>query len=335
MQAPLLAAALALLQGGPAFELSPGPFERTWALLDPRVEARLPEGLPLGVPDGGAAWRAWADALATCRADDPAQRAAGRLWAAVFAARGGRSDDAWEHLAHAGEAPAGLRAVLPLCVPGIAPAELTAWPALPEGARLAPLLPPPPVPSREVLLGLGRVRDGHASARGFTVGDAQVAFALRVEGDGVQIDLAHEGGGACALELVVPVPPDFSLSGVHVDWESVPAPGGRVHVELAPGGEPITVYGRWRPRRIEWPTSTPDGLNAQLVRDGLCLWLAPGEEGAGLRTGLAELLGLEVRVHLQEAAPAEGLVLDLRDARTYDRKLAGIVSLAERFALER
>jgi hypothetical protein len=328
----LLAGAFAALQTGVQFELSPGPFERTWALVDARVEPRLPAGLPLAAD---APWSEWAARLQTCRAGAPAERAGARLWAAVLAARGGRSDDAWEHLAHAGEDPAGLRAVLPLLVPGVAPADLDAWPALPDGALLAPLLPPPEGPAREVLLGIGRVRAGHTAVRGFRVGAAQVALALRVEGDGVTIELAHEGGGACALDVVVPVPPDFRLGSVHVDWESVAAPEARVRVELAPGTEPVTIYGRYRPRRIEWPTSTPDALNAQLERDGLSLWLAQGESAAELCAGLAALLGVEARAAAGAAAPERGLVLDLRDADTRAAKLAGIVSLAERFALAR
>ncbi|HVS19557.1 MAG TPA: hypothetical protein VMT18_13205 [Planctomycetota bacterium] len=332
---PLALAALALLQAPPSFELSPGPFERTWALVDPRVGARLPDGLPLGEPESDETWRAWAERLEVCRAGEPAERAEARLWLAVLSARQGRSDDAWEHLAHAGEAPGGLRAVLPLVVPGVAPADLAAWPALPAGARLAPLTPPPSVPAREVLLGIGRVREGHARASGFQVGAAHVALALRVEGDGVQLELSHTGGGAAELELVVPVPPDFTLWSVHVDWESVAAPGGAVRVALAPGGDPVTVYGRYRPRRIEWPTSVPADLNAQLERDGLCLWLAPDAGGTGLRAGLAVLLGVEVRAWNDIEPPALGLVLDRRDADAREEKLAGIVSLAERFALAR
>jgi len=332
---PLALLALALLQGTPEFDLSPGPFERTWALVDPRVEARLPEGLPLGRVDGDSAWSGWAAYLAACRTGSPEERASARLWLAVLAARQGRSDDAWEHLAHAGEAPAGLHAVLPLFAPGVAPADLAAWPALPDGARLSPLPPPPDVPAAEVVLGVGRVRVGHTAVRGFTVGAARVALALSVEGDGVQLELAHEGGGQAALELVVPVPPDFTLSSVHVDWARVEAPGGVVRVALEPGGEPVAIYGRYRPRRIEWPTSTPEAFDARLTRDGLCLWLAPDARAEGLRAGLAALLGVEVRASTSATPPARGLVVDLRDAAARAEKLAGVVSLAERFALSR
>jgi hypothetical protein len=332
---PVALLALVLLQVDLEIELSPGPFERTWALLDPRVEARLPADLPLGQTASEELWSAWAERVDACRAGEPAQRAQARLWLAALAATQGRGDDAWEHLAHAGEAPAGLRAVLPLLAPGVAPADLAAWPALPAGARLAPLSPPPGVPAAEVLLGVGRVRDGHAAVRGFTVGGARVEFALRVEGDGVQIELAHAGGPATELELAVPAAPDFTLASVHVDWERVEAPQGRLRVALAPGGEPVAVYGRYRPRRIEWPTSTPAELNAQIGRDGLCLWSAPGADLGGLRAGLATLLDVAVLATGDPVPPARGLVLDLRDAATRDEKLAGLVSLAERFALSR
>lgn len=327
--------ALALLQSTPRFELSAGPFERTWALIDPRVEARLPPDLPLEDLESDATWRAWAEQLRTCRAGEPSERAAAHLWLGVLAARQGRSDDAWEHLAHAGEAPAGLGAVLPLLAPGVAPGELGAWPALSDGARLAPQLPPPSVPAAEIVLGVGRVREGHLAVEGFRVGGAEVQMALQVEGDGVQVELACVGGSAATLELVLPVPPDFRLASVHVDWESVKAPGGLVRVALEPGAEPVAIYGRYRPRRIEWPTSTPEGLDTRLERDGLCLWLAPGAPADGLRAGLADLLGIEVRTTDEAALPARGLVLDLRDPAGRAEKLSGIVSLAERFALTR
>jgi hypothetical protein len=134
---------------------------------------------------------------------------------------------------------------------------------------------------------------------------------------------------------VVPVAPDFALTRVHLDWDEVADPLAGVRVALAPGGESVTVFGRWRPRRIAWPTSTPQGLHAEVELDGLCLWLPPGERAAGLSTGLAQLLGVAVREDDGLLPPARGLVLDLRDDATYADKLAGIVSLAERFALAR
>lgn len=335
MIAAPLAVVLALAQAGPTFEFSAGPFERTWALVDARVEPALPADLPLGAADRDENWTRWAERIAACRAASPAERAAARLWAAAFAARGERSDDAWDHLAQAGEAPAGLRALLPLLAPGVAPGDLAAWPRLPEGARLAPLCPPPAVPAREVLLGLGRVREGRAIVRGFQVGAATLELSLSVEGDGVMIELAHRGGGACTLVLQVPVAPDFALTHVTLDWDEVPDPRAGVRVSLAPGGESVTVFGRWRPRRIAWPTSTPRGLHAEAELDGLCLWLPPGERAAGLSAGLAGLLDVAVRVDDGLLPPARGVVLDLRDDSTHAAKLAGIVSLAERFALAR
>lgn len=330
-----LFACAAALQAGPSFEFSPGPFERTWALVDARVEPSLPAGLPLGALERDEDWTAWAERIAASRVGPPPERAGARLWAAAYAARGERDDDAWEHLAQAGEAPAGLRAVLPLLAPGVAPADLAAWPGLPDGARLAPSLPPPSVPVGEVLLGLGRVREGYANVRGFQVGSATLDLSLRVEGDGVLIELEHRSGGACTLELVVPVPPDFALTHVHLDWDEVTDPHAGVRVALAPGSESVTVFGRWRPKRIAWPTSTPQGLHAEVELDGLCLWLPPGERAPALRAGLAQLLGVAVNEDDGDLPPQRGLVLDLRDGATRAPKLAGIVSLAERFALAR
>ena len=105
---------------------------------------------------------------------------------------------------------------------------------------------------------------------------------------------------------------------------------------LATRGESRLVYARYRPRRIAWPTATPEGLPEQARRDGLCLWVARGASAEGLAAGLGRLLELEV-AHREggDLAPAEGLVLDLRDPATRSDKLRGLVSLAERYVLTR
>ena len=158
----------------PTFTCSPGPFERTWALVDATLTPRAPSSLPLGELDRPAIWSTWAVQLRAATTGTPAERAQGRLWVAAFAAAQGRSDDAWSHLAAAGEDPAGLLAVLPMLAPGVAAADLAAWPRLPSGALLTPALPPPAVDLDEILLGNGRVRPGEVSVREFRVGDARL-----------------------------------------------------------------------------------------------------------------------------------------------------------------
>jgi hypothetical protein len=318
----------------PEFEVSQGPFERTWALIDPLSKASAPRELPLGDLEAPELWRAWAAAIASATAGPPEAAAGARVWLAACAARQGRHDDAWEHLARAGEDPAGLRAVLPLLAPGVSAADFAAWPALPDGSELAPALPPPSAPLDEILLGLGRVRPGEFRVTDFSVGAARIALHLSVEGDGVQIEIAHLSGGSARLRLRVPVPPDFDLGSVHLDWESRELVNGALAVDLEPGSEPRLIYGRYRPRLIEWPTTTPTALSAQIQRDGLCLWAQGESPIEGPRAGLAALLGLPVTVQVGgEQPPQAGVVIDLREASTRAAKLAALSSLAERYAL--
>jgi hypothetical protein len=324
----------------PRYTLSEGPFERAWALVDPDVAPAPidPQRLP---PASGAAegeaptWQRWASAVlaAAGSAEAPGER----LWLAAFARAQGRFDDAWEHLAHAAADEAGLRAVLPLMVPGVAPAELGAWPTLPDGTLLAPALPPPDRPADEILLGTGRLRRGAARVEGFRVGDARLALSIRVEGDGVEVDLEHLGGGAARLRLRLPEPPDFELRSEYLDWGRLEGVRRERVIELAPGDEKRTLFGRYQPRRLEWPATTPRQLGERLQRRGLRILTSPEAPDPGLAYGLRELLGLQVEsVSLPPAAvpePFDGVQLDLRAAATLQAKRASLVGLAERFAL--
>jgi len=322
------------------YTFSEGPFERAWALVDAAVApTRLePDRIPALDPvqrESSDTWRRWAAAVRAASGSEEAS--AQRLWLAAFACAQERYDDAWEHLAHAaGDAP-GLSAVLPLMAPGVVPRALASWPQLPDGALLLPALPPPDRPASQVLLGTGRVRGGAARVEGFRVGAAQLALSIHVEGDGVELVLEHLGGGPARVRVRLPEPPDFELHSEYLDWSRLEGTRCEREVELTPGGEARTLFGRYQPRRLEWPAQVPRALCAQLQRDGVLLLASPGGALEGLRAGLQDLLGLRVEVRELppglRPAPLGGVQVDLRSAAAFSTKRASLVSVAERFAL--
>jgi hypothetical protein len=325
---------------GPKFTFSAGPFERALALIDPAALVHPPpaQGLPpseLAERDSAATWKQWAAAL---RAAKSAQNAsAERAWLAAFAHFQGRSDDAWEHLAHAGGDGGRVASVLPLLFPGVGPQALASWPTLEDGALLTPALPPPSEPAAEIRLGTGRVRQGSSKIEGLQIGQARIALELRVEGDGIQVECTHLSGEPARLRVLLPVPPDFELHSEYLDWSELEGVGLPREIALVPGSEPVILFGRYRPRKLEWTTRVPSGLPAQAQRDGLLLVATKTANVAGLAAGLQQLL--ELRVEVRELAtdqvepPFPGLVVDLRDGELTAAKRDGLVSVAERFAL--
>ncbi len=327
----------------PRFSFSDGPLVRAWSLVatqapaDSARELRLPaEAGILGSPEED--WSEWARALERCSAAEPESSAA-RLWLSAFARQQSRDDDAWEHLAHAAGDPAGMRAALALLVPGVERSMLArgAWPRLPDDSLLAPALPPPAGPAAQVVLGTGRPRRGSSRCENFRVGAAVLSLSVTVESDGVQVELAHLSGGPARVRLLLPEAPDFALAVEYVDWVRQPPPRAPRAVALEPGGEPIALFGRFEPRKIAWPTCLPRGPSAQIDGPGLRIHSAAGDDLAGAARGLRILLGrpVEMRAGAPEAAlePFAGIVLDLREPDLKERKLSGIVSLAERFSL--
>lgn len=323
-----------------AFQFSTGPFERAFALVDPAgrgVPAAL-EALPPVDPakrDEVACWKRWASAVRAASGSSDA--AAQRAWLAALAHLQGRSDDAWEHLAHAGGDPSQLAAVLPLLFPGVEPERLSSWPTLPDGVLLTPALPPPSTPAAEVRLGTGRVRSGTARIEQLQVGAARIALAMRVEGDGVEVECTHLAGEPAHLRVRLPEPPDFELRSEYLDWNELEGVREAREIALAPGGEPVILFGRYRPRKVAWTTRVPPGLPAQAGRDGLLLLTTKSSLVAGLAAGLQQVLELrvEVRELAQDAVapPFAGVVVDLRDPDQFTAKRAGLISVAERFAL--
>jgi hypothetical protein len=343
------------LQDAPAparVELSPGPAAHAFAGYGPLAKPRSFEAAELPPEAGAPAWStsapwlAWAElAREEAGVAEPDARRRARLALIAWSQR--RSDDAWEHLAHTTADPGWMAAALPYLLPGVPlellpsrePLELT----LPDGVTLAPALPPPDRPAREILLQTGRPANGSMRISGLRIGSAQVAIGVSVQYDGVQVDLEHLGGAPARLALIVPEPPDFEIASLYVDWTPRERTGGPLQLALEPGAPTLSVFGRFRPRRLPWPLTLPERPSAALAPSGLKLVLAPDDPDAprlrAFARALSGLFASEVAVQtLDPARPPEpfpGITLHLVSGLERERKLRGLVSLAERCALSR
>jgi hypothetical protein len=272
---------------GLVIELPAGPVREAWERRAQFQETQNPP--PVAVPTAVAErWSRWAEWL---ERGDAAPLC-------VFAAADQRWDDAWRWWLASAEANGGLgllRAretiaalvvghaltrstdatesdVQPAAHPGTRPAahpdaSLDALPAaIPDGALLRPALPPqPPGPQ-------GTYQRCAMAARGLRIGAAVVDLEVRVELDGVQIDLTHVGGGACSVAIVLPTMSQFALAQEYVDWEEQPLPSGRpLALSIQPGDERHTLWGRFEVRPNPWPARIPAHLPAQIARSGLVI----------------------------------------------------------------
>jgi hypothetical protein len=181
------------------------------------------------------------------------------------------------------------------------------------------------------------------SIDGWPLGGARLGMTVTTEVDGVEVDLVHRSGPAASLALALPRPPDFEIRVEYVDWFRQDTLGQPLAVEVAPGAEPRVLYGRFRPRKIDWPTSLPETFSRRLEVHGLRLAHGPDDPQAARLQGLAAALALvfgcpaEAR-ELDPATSPEpwpGITLNLFEHADRQRKLAGMISLAERFALSR
>lgn len=335
MTPPLLLLALAAVAGSPEaprVELPPGPAARAWAGVGP--ETAPAELAPVAREVlSGADWARWAAELAAERDAedaDPARRAA----LALRARAQGRDEDAWRHLAACGGDPTWVAALLPALLPGV-PLELLAQDgargvvdALPDGVLLSPA-PPPPV--------AGEWRR-EASLAGLRVGGAVLDLTVTVDYDGVQVDLQHRAGEPARVLVQLPEPREFEIRVAYLDWSRLDEPGP-VAVELAPGSEERSVYGRFAARATPWTLELPAELPEGLARGGLVIVHPPDparrERLAGLDAALAELLGVPCRrverAHPGPPASAE-VQVDLFEAG-WEAKLEGLLSQVERFVL--
>jgi hypothetical protein len=330
-----LLAAGALLQEAPARVLPEGTAaERTAAALHGGVAA---QALAAPAPGSVEAWQGWLADLGAARgaaAPDPEREA--RL--ALFALAQQRWNEAWSHFERTGAEPGVAAALLPRFLPGLsadAPLGKDGFAgALPDGVVLHPALPPakgdaPP----------GRIERREWKLARLSVGKAQVSMRVAVEYDGITVELAHVSGAGCKLAVVLPCEQGYQLANEYVDWYVQETHGAPLLLELKPGEEPHTLYGRIEPPPIRAPERVPEKMPALAAREGLVLELFPADPEEPLVRGIAASfraapLALEARVWLRggKERPA-GLRIDLTQPGERARALAQLGGAIERFVL--
>jgi len=321
----------------PRFEFAPGPIaDLAAALGSVQAPAELARADIAADWRDPAAFERWRAALADARTAD-ARGARARL--ALLARRQDRDADAWQHLEVAGADPALLAALLPRFLPGIAD-EVAAGAgglagALPDGAIFTPTTPPRTRP-----LERGRIERRAMRVRGLRVGEAVLGLRVSVEPEGVQIDIEHIAGGAARVAVKLPIEPGFALANEYVDWFPAPMRGAAHVVEIRPGDEEHTLYGRFEPSDSAQTFALPPRAPAALELGGLGIRPESGADGRARAEALARALSgapisLAARV-LEEGAPVAGwapIVVDLRDTRTSAAKIAALCGAVERFTL--
>ena len=342
------------------FELPPGAAANAVARLEPTTKpARTPEdlggeGRVPGVAPGAwskpETWETWAKGIAAANSragagavggaatDDAVREAAARrARLALLALEQGRSDDAWEHFA--ATTPEWTAALLPRFLPGV-PLQTRAGVGGASGPTKAgdvhsPALPPP---SLERVA--GRVDRRAMSARDVTIGDTVVSVRVSVEAEGVQVDVRHRSGPATRLALRIPRSPDYDFGDEYVDWYRQETKGVPHVIEVKPGEEEHTLYGRFDARRDVPAASVPTRLPPSLARGGLWLVVANDDPDRELlaaaaaaigRTGLGFECGLR-----SPGAPSSGIAgtsVDLSNREERAARLAWLVSAIEHYAL--
>jgi hypothetical protein len=145
------------------------------------------------------------------------------------------------------------------------------------------------------------------------------------------------------VRLRLPKPIDFDIGMLYIDWQRQPDSNAELDVMLAPGSETVTVFARFQPQAVTWPSLAPRELDMRAKEHGFALAIRPGDESAsmidGFAHGLARLLACPASVVVLDPAHAPqawpGITLDLAASSERERKLRGMISSAERFALAR
>lgn len=319
---------------GPRVELPEGAASRAVALLRPDTKpAEIPAPLALGADPWAtpAVIATWSSAVARASADRSAL--APRAELALLSLAQERYDDAWAHFAACAEQPEIVAALLPRFLPGAVSTSAIA--ELADGAVLRPALPPPSARAADA-----RVDRRAMSVQRFRVGAAELSLKVSVEAEGVQIEVRHLAGGACKLSIVLPQPSDAESEIEYVDWyrqETLRTPH---ELALEPGGDERVVYARLAPRPSAWPRSE-GALAAQLRLGELWLEVARDDARSDVIEALARALaappfGLRATTRdPRDPRPtdANGVAVDLAASADRPRKLAHLVSAAERLAL--
>jgi hypothetical protein len=320
----------AVAPAGLEIELPPGPVREAWERSS-ALPAQVPAP-PVAPAATGGPWQRWATLVE--------ERRHGEL--AGLAGSQQRWEDLWRHwLASAAERDGlGILQARERLVPLLVGSEL----GLADGVLLRPALPPQP-PGPE-----GSYQRCRYALRGLRVGAAVLDLELALELDGVQIDLTHVAGDACRLALVMPTMPQFTLAQIYCDWEERTEPAETpIPLEIRPGDERHTLWGRFEYRANPWPTRVPAQLPAAIAARGIAILCGEGDprraELDEFAAALARLTGATVEVRAlsgldatiaEPAALAEqrGLTIDLRAGEpassARDLKWLALASFAER-----
>ncbi len=347
--APLFAAQ----DAKPPLELSAGPAQRAAKVIQPTTKSAKLEWSALALDANDArfaraeTWDDWAKSV-RAEAAAPGADAARSAKLALYARLQGRNDDAWDHFAKLASAPETAAATIALFLPGVSP-ELVAKGLdanggvptnLPDGITLTPAPPPPSTAAKDVALGYGVIERKSMRMSGIHVGAAVISINVALESDGVQIDLQHESGASAKVFVVLPDLPDFEVYVEYRDWMRLDEIRKPIEVTIEPSSEPHTLFGRFHPRGMSWPTEVPGRLSRALEHDGLVFEVADGDPELAKIRAISEGLHALLSVPSSVAAPRSKSVpgspairVRLADRATRWPKLVSIISLAERWVL--
>jgi hypothetical protein len=307
----------------------------------PSAETMLASAMPDW--DQPKTWQLWAQSIRLLHSTPKLFET--RALLARFALAQQRWDDAWAHFAALDGSRHCMEVVLPSFIPGATsgyePGNGPLPAPLADGVVLHPSLPPP---SEHAIP--GRVDVRAMKVNDFVVGKAKLAMRVSVEIEGVQIDIEHRSGEAAHVSIVIPEPTEWAIGNEYIDWVAQTTHHEPLALELKPGEEAHTLYGRFQPRTLSHPTHPAARVPAQLA--GGKLWLYVPSEGArrplfdAIATSLRELplhLDCSVTTSAIETSRADdprsssGITIDLRSDEDRAEKLAWLVSLLEHLCL--
>jgi hypothetical protein len=185
------------------------------------------------------------------------------------------------------------------------------------------------------------LRPRQATLSGLRIGEAVVDLRVSLEPSGIEVDLLHVSGGPATLQVRLPEPPGQALQVEYIDW--LRQDGARVPLalELLPGAEERSLFGRFQPRPRPMPALPSGPLPRCLARGGL--WFETPSDDALARKAqpiaraIAELLGIPGG-ELAAGEPSasgfwNGTVVHLEAGARGLEKLIALLSMTEGFVL--
>jgi hypothetical protein len=175
------------------------------------------------------------------------------------------------------------------------------------------------------------------SLREIAVGAAVVSMRVSVESEGVQVEVRHVSGGAVHLSIVIPEPRELTFGNEYVDWyrqDDLHVPHA---IEVKPGEDEHTLYGRFEAPKQRWSSKVPAEMPAPIALGGL--WLVADDDAgrpllAAVAQSLSRVLGVECRLRAPSEPPHwTGISVDLSLEAERAAKLVWLVSSVERFTL--